>query len=277
MDKNYNKMMRQSLKMSGMSEQQIDAMLAMQSEAIKNFDSTAFQSQMDALADALGNKDIGDMMEGSESLFEFAKSPSINESYRWAVACGADLIHLRSDIVNDLSTGTDRDICVEMLKEQWGISRKEDFTSMAESLKKGRHSAVYAQLAAGGSAGDYAEEAKNLKEAKKLFKREGLTDGGIPNMAAWDLGRLVNVSRWAFDAGIITRPVALKYLREAALLVKKHYTSWRELSVGYQFGRAVWGGVEDYEELKEGMEELLTEKDSPWVTLPFDLVLKFED
>jgi hypothetical protein len=277
MDKNYNKMMRQSFRMSGMSEQSIDALLAMQADAIKNYDSSAFRSQMEAFADTAGSGDIDDILGKNESLFEFVEKPSINESYRWAVACGADFIHLRGDIINDLPTGMDRDICVELLNDQWGISRKEDFSAMAKSLKGGRHAAVYARLASGGSAGDFAEEAKNIKEAEKLFKSDGLTDGGVPNMMGWDLGRLVNLSRLAFDAGILTRSAALKQLREAALLVKKEYASWKELSTGYQFGRAVWGGLEDYAELKEGMEELLTEKDSPWVTLPFELALKFKD
>ena len=47
--------------------------------------------------------------------------------------------------------------------------------------------------------------------------------------------------------------------------------------MGYQFGRAVWGGLEQYEDLKEGMEWLLTEEDSPWVTLPFTMKLNFDE
>jgi hypothetical protein len=96
-------------------------------------------------------------------------------------------------------------------------------------------------------------------------------------MYIWDLGRLINITRFAFDGGLIDRKTALALLKEAALLIKKTYTSWKDLSIAYQFGRAVWGGLGEYEELQEGMEQLLTETDSPWVTLPFDMELDFEE
>jgi hypothetical protein len=99
----------------------------------------------------------------------------------------------------------------------------------------------------------------------------------VPNMLIWDLGRLINISRFAFDAKIIDRATALSYIKDAALLIKKNYKSWKELSVGYQFGRAGWGGMDEYEELKEGMEQLLSEKDSPWVTLAWNTKLNFDE
>ena len=194
------------------------------------------------------------------------------------MACGADLIHLRGDIINDLGAGTDRETVPEILSAQWGINNKKDFIEMAESLKKGRHSAVYHKLAAGEAVEGFEEEAANLKQAAAPFKKDKLSAKNIPDMLVWDLGRLINISRFAFDGKLITRKEALGYLKEAALLVKEHYTSWKDLSVAYQFGRVVWGGIDDeYEELKDGMEQLLTEEDSPWVTLPFDMELDFDE
>jgi hypothetical protein len=262
MGDDYIRIMKQNLKMTGMSDEQIDAALAMQTAAMEQY--MADPGSASAAA--------GDM----DSCFEFSKKPSINKSYQWAVACGADLIHARADIINDLTTGNDKDDIKPVLADSWGISTKKDFTEMAESLKKGRHSVIYHQVAEGKALENFEEEAENLKEAKKLFKNDKLTGDKIPNMLIWDLGRLINISRFAFDAKIIDRAAALSYLKDAALLVKKNYQSWKELSVGYQFGRAVWGGLEEYEELKEGMEQLLAEEDSPWVTLPFDMKLDFD-
>jgi hypothetical protein len=179
-------------------------------------------------------------------------------------------------VINDLSSGNDKDFCKEMLSDQWGIGGKKDFTEMAESLMAGRHSTVYQKLAKGTAVDDFEEEMDNFKEAKKVFKKDKLIGDEIPNMIIWDLGRLINISRFAFDAGIITRKQALDYIREAALVVQKKYKSWKEVSVGYQFGRAVWGGLEEYDTLKEGMEELLTVKESPWVKLSFKMKLDFE-
>jgi hypothetical protein len=282
MDENYLNMMRQSLKMSGMSDEQIEATLAMQQQTMQayaNVDMSALQNSMqDALAGISGmdTSKMADLLN-SESYFEFSENPSINRSYQWAVACGADLCHLRADIINDLTTGTDKETCLETLSEQWGIDSRADFIKMADSLKAGRHSAVYGKLAQGIDVPDFEEEKENLEEARILFKKDGLAND-TPNMLIWDLGRLINIARFAFDAGLIDRKTALAYLKDAALLVKDAYKSWKELSVGYQFGRAVWGGIdEEYETLTEGMEQLLTEEDSPWVTLPFDLPLSIDE
>jgi hypothetical protein len=268
MSDDYIKMMKQNLKMTGMSDEQIEATLAMQTAAMEQYAGMA--ANLGSMAASFPGMDMN-------SYFEFSKEPSINKSYQWAVACGADLISARADIINDLTTGNDKDDIKPELAGSWGIANKKDFTDMAESLKKGRHSGIYHQLAEGKDVEDFAEEAENLKEAKKLFKKDKLFGDKVPNMLIWDLGRLINISRFAFDAKIIDRPAALSYIKDAALLVKKNYKSWKDLSVGYQFGRAVWGGLEEYEGLKEGMERLLTEEDSPWVTLPFDMKLDFDE
>jgi hypothetical protein len=280
----YIKMIRQSMKAAGMSKEQIDAAIAMQQAALANpvmQQAMAMQKTMadnavemrQSMADAMGKIAGMDM----DSYFEFSEKPSINKSYQWAVACGADLINLRADIINDLTTGGDKDELREEFAENWGIESKKDFIKMAESLKKGRHSVVYHQIAEGKKLEGFEEEAESLKEAKKQFKKDKLIGDQVPNMLIWDIGRLVNITRFAFDAKYVDRAAALSYLKDAALLVKKHYKSWKELSIGYQFGRAVWGGLEQYDDLKEGMEQLLTENDSPWVTLPFNMKLNFEE
>jgi hypothetical protein len=259
-------MMEQTLKASGMSKEQIKAALDMQKAAMQQYSALDPAALQQAFAGP-----------NRESYFEFAEKPSINKSYQWAVACGADLAHARADILNDLSTGGDKADMKEMMAEAWGIKTKKDFTAMADSLLAGRHSVAYHQLAEGKDVEDFEEEKENLKEAKKIFKKDNLISDKIPNMLIWDLGRLVNICRFCFDAGYADRKTALSYIKEAALLIKKQYKSWKELSIGYQFGRAVWGGLEEYDELKEGMEQLLTEKDSPWQSLSFDMELNFEE
>jgi hypothetical protein len=278
----YLDMMRQSMKMAGMSDDMIEQALEAQKATLAAYGTmdqqvqAALAGQAAALAGQVqaAGQDLGVNMD---SYFEFAEKPSINKAYQWAVACGADLIHLRADIINDLSTGTDKETILEILSEQWGIDTKEDFIEMAESLKKGRHSKVYQKLAAGEAVADFEDEAENLKEAKKVFKKEKLIGTEVPNLLIWDIARLINICRFAFDGKLIDRKAALSYLKEAALLVKKNYHSWKELSTAYQFGRAVWGGLEEFEEMKEGMEQLLTEKDSPWLSLSFDMELNFEE
>ncbi|MCL2888662.1 MAG: DUF1266 domain-containing protein [Elusimicrobia bacterium] len=302
----YYEMLRQTLKASGMTDKQIEDTIKAQKAALETAAKMApavnarLQEDIQGLkttnSDSVAAKmyrqpGMQDMMSGAvsalqmqaniagidmNSYFEFSKPSSLDKNDQWAVACGADLIHLRADIINDLTTGADKETAVSVLANDWGIENKAGFIEMAESLLKGRHSKIYNQFAEGKNVKDYEEEAANLKEALEAFSAAKLIKGKkAPDMFIWDLGRLINISRLAFDAGILKREEALKYIRAAAKEVKKNYSSWKDVSIGYQFGRAVWGGLEQFEEMKEGMKQLLTEKDSPWVTLPFDMDVKF--
>ncbi len=268
----YFEMLKAGMKASGMNDEQIDAAIKVQKAAMQSM--MAFGADAEEIgaemAATLGNLNM-------DSYFEFADPSTLSPSDQWAVACGADLIHLRADIINDLTSGNDASLCREILAEQWGIENKKQFMEMAESLLNGRHSKIYSQIASGKVPGDFEEEAENYQEALEQFAADQLIKPGkTPDMAAWDLGRLINISRFAFDARIISREEALHLIRQAALEIKKHYKSWEDLSVAYQFGRAVWGGIdESYDEMKEGMEQLLEEEDSPWVTMPFDMKLDF--
>lgn len=281
-------MMRAAMKAAGMNDKDIEQALAAQEAAMKQAEEMNTMSDMQKFASDIYNtaKEEFDqaakkIMERDDmdmdSYFEFSKDPSIDKSDQWAVACGADLIHLRADVINDLSAGLDKEDCASMLSSQWGIDNKEEFIEMAESLLAGRHSNIYKKIAEGEEIEDFEDESESFEEAMEVFEEDDLiNEGEVPDMAAWDLGRLINISRFAFDAGFLSREEALGYIRKAALEMKKHYKSWKELSTGYQFGRYIWGGGDNYEEMKEGMEQLLTEEDSPWVTLPFDMKLDFK-
>ena len=124
MDENYKQMMRQTLKMAGMSALE--------------------QCMQNPFAGMGGN--YADMLY-SDSYFEFAENPTINKSYQWAVACGADLIHLRADVINDLTTG-------------------------ADSLKSGRHSVIYQRLAAGEDITNYEDGKYDVTSARKRCRCE---------------------------------------------------------------------------------------------------------
>jgi hypothetical protein len=270
-DDNYWTMMRANLKMTGMPDAQIDAMIQMQKSAMQT------SVAADAIASAnvaAQNRTLSDLFS-DEPEFSIVEHPLVSLSYQWAIACGADLGFMRGDILNDIPTDPDADkeFMQDMLSSQWGIESHDDAIEMCDSLLAGRHSKVYnaaAQTLTG-------EKGKNIKAALAVFEKDGLISGNVPNMLIWDLGRLANVCRFALEAGWLTRVEVLHYLRELAPMVQGAYTSWREMSVAYQFGRAVWGGVDpdDYEEMKSGMEALLTNDASPWKKLPFDLKLDF--
>lgn len=290
MDEAYFKMMRDNLKLAGMSDEQIEATIQMQKAAMgavnidpaviaaANAQAAALNQELPEIArnmtaDHAWNNMFGGQEEEEED-FNYVPNPSINESYQWAIACGADLAALRGDILNDLNTDADTSYAPDVLENDWGIESHDDAVEMCDSLLAGRHSTEYNAAAQTGT----GKHGVNIRAAMALFMKDGMINAAsVPNMLIWDLGRLVTVCRLAFDAGFLSRDETMQYLRELAPKVQATYKSWREMSVAYQFGRAVWGGVDEdeYNAMKGNMEFLLKSAESPWNKLPFDMKLAF--
>lgn len=85
------------------------------------------------------------------------------------------------------------------------------------------------------------------------------------DITAWDMGRLVNLSRACYDLGYIDRDTAWGYIEAAYRLCKEVYATWKELAIGYTIGSAMVRGA--------GMllagtiymaEELVLDEDSPY-------------
>ncbi|HVK48886.1 MAG TPA: DUF1266 domain-containing protein, partial [Pseudobacter sp.] len=114
---------------------------------------------------------------------------------------------------------------------------------------------------------------RNMRDALELFQENKLIAADTqPEMLIWDYARIINLSRGGFDAGYITREEALSTIMRTVDPIKKMYNSWKQLSVSYQFARCVWNGIqpEEFQDMMLGMEVLLTDPQSPWVTLKWD-------
>jgi hypothetical protein len=106
----------------------------------------------------------------------------------------------------------------------------------------------------------------------ELFNEHNLLNKDIqPEMLIWDYARIINLSRAGFDAGYLTREEALDTIMRCTNPIRTMYSSWKQLSVSYQFARCVWNSIEkdDFQDMMAGMEVLLTDADSPWVKIPF--------
>lgn len=86
----------------------------------------------------------------------------------------------------------------------------------------------------------------------------------ITSMGQWDYQRIIVVSGWAYTLGHITQQEAWEYIQWAANQSIDSYSSWRQVTAGYLFGRMIWsGGVgKNPPELKEVFDILLTNKNS---------------
>jgi len=231
--------------------------------------------------------------EDDEDEVVMKENTNLSLAQQWGIACGADLAFLNGYPLNTLEEDVDQEMMQSQLSEWWGIESKDDLIEMLDSLAEGRHSSVFAILDKAFRMGEdegakflaehFTDEEdmeiaidriNNLAEAYEQFKADGLWKKSTsPNFIAWDLVRRINVCRNGFDAGFIDGKEALEIIVDTAKRLQKEYGSWRELSIAYQFGRYIWGGDDQYEWLKEGMETLLTHEESPWVNLNWNTAL----
>ncbi|MBJ8349491.1 DUF1266 domain-containing protein [Streptococcus zalophi] len=86
------------------------------------------------------------------------------------------------------------------------------------------------------------------------------------SILSWDMGRLILLSRFCYDANYIDEDEAWAYILDAYEKSRSQYLNWEELSRSYIIGRAMAGG--------EGVmlngiiyiaKELLKDKNSPWL------------
>lgn len=93
------------------------------------------------------------------------------------------------------------------------------------------------------------------------FNDENMSKG----ILAWDLGRLVTVSRLASDAGFIDEPTAWDYIRKGYQMAIQEYATWKDLAAAYLIGRGAWGGdTMMLNGLYSIAKKSITEDKSPW-------------
>lgn len=109
---------------------------------------------------------------------------------------------------------------------------------------------------------------KELLLVKCLANIRSLADSSI---LAWDMGRLVLVSRCCSDLGYISETEAWNYINHAYSQCKAVYKDWSDLANGYIIGRAMWNGSGNMlSGIIDIALELLSDDDSPWKKIPLN-------
>lgn len=88
---------------------------------------------------------------------------------------------------------------------------------------------------------------------------------GDIDIMAWDMGRLVNVTRACVDCGYITADEAWPIIAAAYANCKDIYENWEQFAQGYIVGRAMWGGNNmTLLGIISITEKLKADSESPW-------------
>ena len=173
---------------------------------------------------------------------------------RWAIAAGAQLARMHREPLDRLGVnGFSRWMQRRALVPNWGIISAESACNTLDWLATEGHNAPFV-------AGAPAE-----------LRR--LAPGG--HILAWDIDRLVCVSRWCCKAGYVTHGQAWEWIMSGARRAQPAYRSWAEYAAGYAAGFRFWAGGphEMDDEIRNTGLWLLQSDQSPWRRLPWGLPL----
>lgn len=207
---------------------------------------------------------------------------SLDQKVQWAIACSADIALHNGYYLNDLTTGRSLHECQELLEKDWDIDSTEAIQDTIYWLFSEGNRIEYSVIREALNTGSFKESnalrhehgqrISNMRSAIHLFQQHGLICHDTPPEALiWDFARIIHLSRTGFDAGYLARFEAMDYVLRCVGPIRQLYTSWKQLSVSYQFARCVWNGIgeEEIPGMLEGMNLLLSDAQSPWVTLPW--------
>lgn len=120
----------------------------------------------------------------------------------------------------------------------------------------------------------YASRLVNLEQTLPDLRKEGYLGKNLSELeridvAAWDMGRIVNVARYSYDLGYISESIAWDYISFAARDAAMRYADWADFAKSYLIGRAMWGGKNVGFYLAMSMvKELKEDRKSPWALVP---------
>lgn len=192
---------------------------------------------------------------------------------------------------DSLATGSAVAEIKENLSNYYGIADRDTALETLEWLFTSGHR-MYFDLIKGVMSGQEAqidsseldeediarinEYASNLQESAGTLSECSFIELNQPadlyrqSIAAWDMGRLVLVTRCCFDAGYISDQEAWQYILNARQLSQRAYKSWEEFAAGYVIGRAMWSGntmtLPGIIGITQG---LLADQESPWKECSF--------
>lgn len=201
-----------------------------------------------------------------------------------AISVGAINAEQTEYFCDSLTTGSDVDEIMENLSDYYDITDRESALETLEWLYtsghrvyfdaikmavSGQDNKIYADGLDADDAERIQEYISNLQESVDDLIEEGflnqIADIAKCSILAWDMGRLVLVTRCCFDAEYISEEEAWSYIMNAHRVCKEQYASWDEFASGYVIGRAMWSGSDmSLMGIITIAQELLEDDESPW-------------
>lgn len=125
-----------------------------------------------------------------------------------------------------------RDLCRELLAEDWSIGSREELLSAVHEILETGHDSAFQEAAKeirNLSDGEIARRAKRLGEVDEYmwpYTKELWEKWHKTGIRGWDLGRCATLCRWGYTAGYLTYSEAIELLDSAVQEVRERFTSW---------------------------------------------------
>lgn len=167
--------------------------------------------------------------------------------------------------VDSLETGRDLDGLRGILRRSWRVEDGVSFRrNIATLLTHGAHHPgfdlalhIYSAYpreewnhvaaAHGADPSIVRGQIDRLHAVLPMLEEAGIGDASdaARSVVAWDVGRLVALTRAAYDCGYIPSDEAWGLIERAYEQACAAYQSWREVATSYAIGRALWGGDDE--------------------------------
>ncbi len=215
-----------------------------------------------------------------------------------AVICGANLSMLNNTSLNTLTTLVDertKEDSLQMLEAHWNIDNRASLLKTIQWLEDGGHRGYFQKiwqilqqipkeewtisttkvatfLANDGADPERVKEyTENLLEGLTYLKSlEIISESTRMDCTSWDLARAINLLRWGYDVGFISKDEALNKIRKYAQSITATYDSWMAVSIGYILGFIMWN-CDQYQLniMLHNHYQLLNDSKSPWQLIDF--------
>lgn len=191
------------------------------------------------------------------------------------LALGAPILVYNDEYTDTIGHQEYVDSLKEQIRSWWEVTDRESAFEIVDwLLREGHHAEADRVLAAmrNGQETEGIDEDKveDVSLITDYMLENSICDmNSVPHTAiAWDLVRIVNLGRWAFQCGYITEEDMWNIMCVADETASANFSSWEEYGMSFVLGRGVWhGDTDDCQTAYEIVAELLKNEDSPWLQL----------
>jgi len=189
------------------------------------------------------------------------KRSKLNTAEIFGLALGGLHSATNKEKYDRLKARKNRQTCLDYLDEGWGIKTLDDFQRNDVWLDEDGHSGWAKHVL---NTDDYSNNAKHLV-VQQYAKEIAATA-----IRAFDLGRRVQVVRWAFTAYLITEEAAWELIHQVASKAQEHYNSWEDYLDDFLLGyRFFYADVMEHQDYFEALLEEMRQTNTIWSTTPW--------